>query len=117
MRLVKNTKFIALIMLVAAVLLAALILLNTRADTKRSVKILAYSPGMCTMDYPSSSCGPYEVTVQSAGGQNATYTVAGFSNAESKLYNELSMKIRKAKYQQSTVTLEVNDKGEIISVR
>ncbi len=81
-----------------------------------SARILDYGASICTMNVPSSDCGPYEVNVETSDGKRSTYTVAGFSNRASKRYDEIGLRIRSAKEQNSFVTLRVNNKNEIIAV-
>jgi hypothetical protein len=87
------------------------------SSTERAVTIVDYGFNICTYDIPTSDCGSYDVTAQTGDGRKTTYKVAGFSNRDSKLYDEISSKITKAKEQKKQVTLKVNDKGEIISVQ
>lgn len=86
------------------------------ADNNRA-KIIELGSGVCTADVPTSVCSGYEVTVELADGSRAAYKVAGFSDGNSQLYDDVASKLRSAQEQDRAVDLEVNDKGEITAVR
>lgn len=89
--------------------------LKNTSGSENSVKILDYGYSVCTLDVPSSSCGSYEVNVQSSDGKKSTYTVAGFDNRKSERYDEITSKIANAKKQNVDIKLIINNEGEIIS--
>ncbi len=111
-------KILIPVVLVSLVILVALVyFLRNTSSTEKSVTITDYGLSICTQDIPSSGCGSYDVTTQTIDGQKTTYKVAGFSNRESKLYDEVTAKVAKAKEQKAQVSLKINNKNEIISVK
>jgi len=113
---IKNRKTILPILLIVLLIIGAFVILKDTGVTK-SVKVLDYGYSVCTMDIPSSSCGPYEVNVESSDGQKSTYEVAGFDNDDSEQYYKITSKIVDSKESNKTVELQVNNNGEITAVR
>lgn len=113
----KTKPVIFAVLLSLVIVVVAVYFLKGTTSTEKAVKIVDYGSSICTQDIPSSDCGPYDVAVQTADGQKITYKVAGFSNRNSKLYDDLTPKITRAKEQKTQVSLKVNKKGEIISVQ
>lgn len=71
----------------------------------------------CTMDIPSSSCGPYEVTFQPASGEVITYYAPGWDGRdEAERSEQIAKKIEKAKEQKSVVRITVDKDGVITSI-
>lgn len=83
---------------------------------KKTVKILSHGFSVCTMDVPTSSCGPYEVKVQSLDGEQFVYKVNGFDNGRSEEYRKITSRITSAKEQSATVEIKTNYNGYIIEV-
>jgi hypothetical protein len=113
-----KTKLTILITSILLLLLVGFVyFLKGTASTSKTVTIVDRGFSICTLDVPSSNCGSYDVTVRTTGGQKITYKVAGFSNRDSELYDELTSKITRAKERKTQVTIAVNKYAEIISVR
>lgn len=111
-------KLLIPVVLIGLVVLATIVyFLYSSARSEKRVTIIDYTYSVCTADYPTSTCGPYDVTAQRDDGKNVTYQVAGFSNQKSKLYDEITVNVTKAKDQKSKVLLKINYKNEIISVK
>lgn len=117
MKVFKNRK-LSLIIAVVIILsvVAFLSLKDSVLDSKKTVKILDYSLSVCTMNVPSSSCGPYEVSTQSVHGDKFTYKVAGFNNTKSERYDDITSRLAKAKQENTTVTLKLDNNDYVIAV-
>lgn len=114
----KRKIFIAsAVLLVLLLVVGAVAVLNRFDTSKSSVKIIAYGFSVCTQNVPPSSCGPYEVTVQSSTGTKSVYKVPGFSDDADKRehYGQVSSLIYQAKEKNSNIVLELNSKNEIIN--
>lgn len=103
------------LLLVLLIIVGMVIILNTSKKSKSSVKILDYGFSNCTQDIPSSSCGPYDVTVQSPNGSKSVYKVPGYSEDINKRvhYDQITSQIINAKENNSNIALEINSKNEI----
>lgn len=115
-----NTRLKRILILAAiglVIVTGAIFFFRSNSGTAKTVRIVEYGLSICTQDIPTSACGPYDVTVQTADGQKATYTVAGFDNRDSKRYDDIGSKIAQAKKQNAEVTITTNSKGEITSVQ
>jgi hypothetical protein len=113
-----KSKLTVLTLIIGLMVLAGFVyFLKGASSTEKTVKVVDYGFSICTQDIPTSDCGPYDVTVQTTDGQKTVYKVAGFSNRNSKLYDEITSKITKAKEQKAQVALDINSKNEIISVQ
>jgi hypothetical protein len=117
MKIFKNKKLFVVIVLILIILVAALLSLkNNILVSRKPVRILEYGFSICTMDVPSSSCGPYEVKAQLINGEEFIYKVDGFDNRKSERYDDITSRITKAKKQNTIITLKINDKGYIVAV-
>ncbi len=113
-----KTKLISIILVLGVSIFIGIgFFLNSNSGKETKVKIIDYGFSICTQDIAASDCGPYKVTVQSTGSKNTVYQAAGYSNQESKQYDEIRAKIIKAKEQNAEVIIKVNKQGEIVSVR
>jgi hypothetical protein len=110
-------KHVIITALLAACLIAAALFFISMRTSEKSVTVLEYGLSVCTLNIPTSSCGQYDVQVQSADGKKATYAAAGFDNRDRKRYDEIRSKIRKAKEQHTPVVIKINNKGIITSVQ
>lgn len=108
-----------LLMLVVVIVVAVLLLLMRQesAETVKSAKVITLGESVCTMDAPSSNCGSYEVEIVLPDGQRTTYAVAGFSSSDNEQYSKISSDLRYAKDNDTTIDLEVNEKGFITSTQ
>lgn len=110
-------KLVLFILLGLVLLTSLLYFLKSNSSTEKTVQIVDYGYSVCTQDIPASDCGSYDVTAQTNDGRKVIYKVAGFSNRNSKLFNEVTSKITDAKERRTQVILKVNNKNEIISVQ
>lgn len=113
----RNFKLILPIAAVIIVVIGTVVYLNRPKYAEKAVKIVDLGGSICTQDVPSSFCGSYEVKVQTSNGQKSTYYVAGYSDRDSKKYDELSGKLYYAKEQSKEVTLVVDNENVIVEVK
>lgn len=114
MKIFKNKKETILFLCLVTAILVGLAIISFKKGSD-SYKIISSDFSICTGDVPTSSCGSYEVKVQSMSGKELTLTVPGFDNRKSEKYDEITSKIEKAKQDKTNLKLEVNNKQEIIS--
>lgn len=110
-----SKKHITTVVILVVIAVAAL-LIKTGSPSEVQVRVVGFEPGVCTLDVPSSSCGPYTVNVKNPKREHSSYEVPGFRNRESKQYDEISTKVMDAKTHNTLITLTVNGKDEITAV-
>ena len=109
------------LMLAGLALLAGIgFLLAFGLKTNQTVRVVVLEDNVfgsvCTLDFPSSSCGAYQVKVSSPEYGETMYTVAGFFGGESELHREITSSLEEARKSGVEVLLKINENNEIIAI-